>query len=90
MVAFRYPTVNRKILTFACHGLFQMNGSPLKINPREARCLPHPEHDHQQRVNNFWSCIMSNQGGNWMQMIVTEVLAVYQRKRERDTLPASF
>jgi len=52
--------------------------------------MPHPEPDSHQRFNNFWFCFMSHQGGDWMQMIINEVLAVFQSKRDSDTLPALF
>jgi len=90
MVTFGYPTANRKILTFAKHCPFQMNRPPLSLKTRETRSLPHPGHKSQWRVNDFWSCIMSNQGGYWMQTIINEVLATFQSKRESDMLPAPF
>jgi len=90
MVAFRYPTANRKILTFAGGCLFQMNQPPLSLKTRDTRSLPHPEHDSHRRVNDFWSCFMSNLGGDWMQTIINEVFAVFQTKSNSNTLPAPF
>jgi len=58
-------------------------------NKRDTR-LPHPEHDSQQHVNDFWSCIMTNLDGDWMQTIINDVLAVFQPKRESNTLAAPF
>jgi len=52
--------------------------------------MPHPEHDSQRHVNDFWSCIMSNLDGDWMQTIIKDVLAVFQPKTDRNTLAAPF
>jgi len=52
--------------------------------------MPHPEHDSERRVNDFWSCIMSNLDGDWMQTIINDVLAVFQPKTDRNTLAAPF
>jgi len=52
--------------------------------------MPHPEHDSHWRVNDFWSSFMSNLGGDWMQTIINEVLAVFQSKRDSNTLSAPF
>jgi hypothetical protein len=90
MVAFRYSTVNRKILIFTNYCPFPINPPPLYQKARETRSLPHPEHDSQWCINDFWYCIMSNLNGNWMQTIIKDVLAVLQLKRERDMLPAPF
>jgi len=57
---------------------------------REARSLTHPEHDGQQRANDFCSCILGNLGGDWMQTIINEILAVFQHKRESEMLAAPF
>jgi len=43
MVAFRYPTVNCKILTMVLHGHFLMYWQPLYSKQVERRSLPHPE-----------------------------------------------
>jgi len=63
---------------------------PLLLKTRESHFLPHPEHDSQWRINDFWSCIMSNLDGNWMQTIINEVLGIFQSKREKDKFPAAF
>jgi len=52
--------------------------------------MPHPEYDTHRRINDCWCCFMSNLGGDWMQMIINEVLAVFQSKRDTNTLPATF
>jgi len=90
MVAFRYPTANRKILTFAGDCPVRMNRPPLSLKTRDTCSVPHPEHDSHRRVKDFWSCFISNLGGDWMQTIINEVLAVFQTKRDSNTLLAPF
>ena len=36
--------------------------------------LPHPENEHQHGVNNFWSCILGNQGIAQILELITEIL----------------
>jgi hypothetical protein len=50
----------------------------------------HAEHDSQWRVNDIWSCIMVNLGGNWMQTIINVVLAAFQSNRASEALPTTF
>jgi len=64
-----------------------MNWQPLYIQTRLTRLVPHPENDSQPRVNDFCSCIRGNIHGDWMQMIITDVLAVLQLETERDMAP---
>jgi hypothetical protein len=90
MVTFRYPTANRKILIFTHYYPFPINRPPLYLKTTETHSLPNPEHDSQWHVNDFWSCIMSNLNGDWIQTIIKDVLAIFQLKSERDTLPAPF
>jgi len=89
-VTFSYPTANRKILTFLRQYSFQINWPPLWLKTRETRSLPHPEHYSQWRINNCYSFITGNLGVDWMQTIIDEVLAVFQSKRDCDTLPARY
>ena len=88
MVAVGYSIANRKILTFEhdCH--FLMNRPLSQLKTRDTRSMPHRDHDSHRRVNDFWSCLMSNLGGDWIQTIINEVLAIFQRKRDSNTLPA--
>jgi hypothetical protein len=67
-----------------------MNQLDLSQKTTEKCSLPHPEHDSQWRINDFWSCIMSNGGGDWMHTITNEVLVIFQCKRESDMLPDPF
>ena len=64
MVAFRYPTANQKTLTVIRHCPFQLNRPLLLPQTRETHAVPYPEQDTQRRVNDYWSCIMSNLGGS--------------------------
>ena len=88
MVAFRYLTVNRKILTLVHHYLCLMYWQPLYSKQIETRSVPHPGNDCQQSVNDFWSCILGNLSGDWLQIFIKEVLAIFIGKRESDILPA--
>jgi len=63
MVAFRYPTVNCKILTLVLHCHFLMYWQPLYSKQVERHSLPHPENERQWSVNNWWSCILGNLSG---------------------------
>jgi len=86
MVAYRYPTANREILTFAGDCPFRIKRLPLQLNPSDSRSMPHHEHDSHRRVKHFWSCFMSNLRGDWMQTIINEVWVVFQSKRDSNTL----
>ena len=90
MVAFRNPTGNHKILTPTGDCPFRMNQLPLSLKTRDTSSMPNPEHGGQWRVIDFWSCVLSNVGGDWMQTIINEVLAVFPPKRDSNTLPAPF
>jgi len=88
MVAFRYPTVNRKILTLVCHRLFWMYCLPLESKSTEMQSLHHPEIERQWGVNDFRSCILGNLSADRLPTVITEVLAASIGKRESYTLPA--
>ena len=90
MAAFRYPIADRKIVIFAGNYPFRMNQPPLSLTPRDTRSMPHPEHDSHQCVNDFCSSFRRHLGGDWMQTIINEVLAVFQTKTDCYTLPAPF
>jgi len=42
----------------------------------------------QQRVNNSWTCILGNLGGDGLQTVINEVLAAFIGKRDMEKLPA--
>jgi len=88
MVAFRYCTVNRKILTMVHCCSFWMYWPPLWSKNVDKRYLHHPGNEHQWYVNDFRSCILGNLSGHWMQIVITEVLASFIGKSGSDTLPA--
>jgi len=64
MVAFRYPNVNHKILTFAHYCLFWCIGR-LYYHKRETHSLPYPEYDCQRSVNDSWSYILESSPLHW-------------------------
>jgi len=60
---------------------------PVWAKTTATRFLPHPENECQWSVNNFWSCILGNQGIAWILEHITEVLTpmlgkntIYQTK----------
>jgi len=63
---------------------------PLYTKTRETRSLTHPDNESQQRVNDFWSCILGNLSGDWVKTFIYAVKAAFKPKRESDTLPAAF
>jgi len=88
MVAFRYPTVNRKISTLVRHCLPLMHWLPLQSKQQETRCPPHRENERQCSVNDFCSCILDQLRGDWLKIVIYEVLATIKGKRESCKLPA--
>jgi len=48
------------------------------------------QNEHQRSVNDFWSCIMGNLSGYWLQPFMNELLAGLIGRRESDSLPAPF
>jgi len=50
-----------------------------------------PWHNEDQcSVNDFWSCIMGNLSGDWLQPFINEILDGCIGKSGSDTLPAPF
>jgi len=90
MVAFIYPTSNRKMLTLVYCCPFLTYWPPLYSETRETHSLTHPENESQWRVNDFWSSILGNLSGDWIQTFINVVKAAFKPKRECDTLPAAF
>ena len=88
MVTFRYPTLDRIILTMVCHCSFWMYWLPVWSKNVEQRSLPHPGNECQQSVTNLWFCIQGNLSGHWLQIVITEVLASFKGERRSDTLLA--
>ena len=88
MVAFRCPTVNCKILTMVRHCSFGMYRPPLWSKYVDKRSLPHPGNEHQRSINDVRSCMLGNQSGHWLQIVLFEVLASFIGKSKSDTLPA--
>jgi len=87
MVTLSYPTANRKILTLVCQWACWISQLPLYLKTRKTQSLPQPEHERQWRVNDFWSCIKYNQGGDCMLKFINDVFATFHSRGECDTLP---
>jgi len=88
LIAFRYATSNRKILTLVCQGLFSILWLPWWTNLAYSRALPHPENDRQWSVNNFWSCIFGNMSGAWVQASIKMDMAAFIGRYVQD-IPAT-
>jgi len=61
---------------------------PLSEKPIAIPSLPHFENKRQWSVNDCWCCILGNLGGNRLQTVINEVLAVFIVKWDSDMLPA--
>jgi len=88
MVAFRYPTIHRKILMMVGHCSLWMYRPPLWSKYVDKRSLPHPGNERQWSVNDCRSCILGHQSGHRLQIVIIEVLASFRGKSRSDTLPA--
>jgi len=86
MVAFRYPTADRKILKMVPQCSFWMYWPTLWSNYVDKRSLPHPGNQRQRSINDFTSFILVNQSRHWLQIVITEVLASIIGKSRSDTL----
>jgi len=67
IVAFSYATANCIILTLVHNCPFLMCGPPSKSNTGETHCLAHPENQSQLLIYEFYSCILRNLSGKWME-----------------------
>ena len=88
IVAFRYSTVNCKILTMVRHCSFWIYWPPLWSKYVDKRSLTQPGNEHQQSVNDCRSCILGNQSGHRLQIVITEELASFIGRSRSDPLPA--
>jgi len=52
------------------------------------RSLPHRENERERSVDDFWSCLFCNEHADRLQTVITEILATFTGKTDRDTLPA--
>ena len=50
--------------------------------------LPYRAYEHQQSVNDFWSCIFGNMSGTWSQASINKDMAVFIGKYVRE-IPAT-
>jgi len=46
------------------------------------------KYERQRSVNNSWSCILGTLVGDWLQIVINEVLAAFLGKIESETFPA--
>ena len=60
MVAFRYDTIHREILTLLGHSSFSMYWPPKWSKPIDTHALEHPGNVCQRRVNDCCSCVLGN------------------------------
>jgi hypothetical protein len=90
LVGFRHGTANHKMFTSAWCSHFLTDWLLWLSEKRETHCLTHPEHESQQHINDFWSRILGNLSGNWIQTFINVVMAAFKWKRESDTLHAAF
>jgi hypothetical protein len=89
-VLFRYPTVNRKILTTISHCHYMMHCLPWMYQNKGTCSPPHSGNKSQWRVNAFWSSINGSLSGDWSQTFLNELLVPCRWMWEGDTLPALF
>jgi len=89
MVAFRYGTVDFKILMILPLCSCWMYWPPLWSKYVDKCSVNHPGNERQRSVNNFRSWILSDQSGHWLQRVITQVLASFIGKSRSDTLPAT-
>jgi hypothetical protein len=47
------------------------------------------QNEHQWSINDSWSCVLDNLGGDRLYIVIYEVFAVFTGQKETDTLPAS-
>jgi hypothetical protein len=66
MVAFRYATVNLKILKLVHHGSFSTYQQPGCANQEYSRAQPYHENELQLSVKDFWSCVQGNVTSDWV------------------------
>jgi len=87
VVAFRYATDNRQILTLLYHGLLSMYWPPYWWKFKDPRALPHPENERHWSIYDCWSCILGNLGGDRLHTVINIILAAFITKRDCEMLP---
>jgi len=90
VIAFRYATGNRTILTLVHSCMFIMYWPPWWSKRIETHALPHPQNDCQRSVDDFWSCVLGNETANRLQTAINQFLAAFIGKTDCDTLPAPY
>ena len=56
-------------------------------NEWDTRALPDPKNERQRSVNDCWSCVLGNLGGDRLDTVIYNVLAAIIAKRESEMLP---
>jgi len=87
IVAFRCTTGNGTILTSVRHCLFLTYWPPECSEWTQTHSLPHPENKRQRSINDCWSCIIRNLGGDRLDTVINNVLAIFIAKRGSETHP---
>jgi len=60
----------------------------IQFNSIPVQHLTPPQNESEQRINVFWSWILGNLIGDWIQTFINEVTATFKLKWESDRLPA--
>ena len=76
LVAFRYATAYRTILTSVCQYLFWMHMPPSRSKQTEIHSLPQLENEWQWSVNDCWPCIMAKHSTKWLILFTYIILTV--------------
>jgi hypothetical protein len=87
MVAFRYATENRQILTLVLHASFSTYWLPWCWKEAYSRTQPHPENEGQQSVNDSCSCIFGNMSGAGLQASFKKDMAAFIGRYIQHILP---
>jgi len=87
IIAIRYVTVKNKIVTMVRRWQFWMYWPPWWSKQSGTHTLQHPENAGQRSLNNGWSCIVGNLGGNTLHVVRNLVLATILDNRESETHP---
>jgi len=87
IVAFRYATVQRKILTFVRTCQLWMDWLPWWTKQTETHALPYPEDEHHWSVNDCCSCMLGNLEDDRFHVVRNIILAaVLDNRKARRSL----
>jgi len=71
-----------------CRQSYRNYRPPLSAIQIAIPSLPHLQNERQLSVNDCWSCILGQLGGDRLQTVINGVLATFIGKKETETLPA--